>query len=217
MSLERIDANLVPGAAAAPDAASAPGADAAPDANQAPGAPGVDPTWSSSAKDAVGTAHNASRVWFTIGRGILNEVYWPRVDSPQVRDLGFIVADGSGFWSEVKRDAESEVRFVRPGIPAVVAVHRHERYVLTLRICADGHADVVRIEARLEDCRSGSDRPRRSHPLRLYPLLAPHLGFSGLHNNAWIGTYKGRAMLFAQGRRSCPRARLGPTLKGPSA
>ncbi len=164
----------------------------------APGAPGIAPTWSSSAKDAVGTSHYASRVWFTVGRGILNEVYWPRVDSPQVRDLGFIVADGAGFWSEVKRDAEHEVRFVRPGIPVVIAVHRHPRYELTLRICADDHADVVRIEARLIDARDPTDPGRASTPLRLYPLLAPHLGFDGTDNRAWAGRYKGRPMLFAR-------------------
>lgn len=164
----------------------------------APGAPGIEPTWSSSAKDAVGTALGSSRVWFTIGRGVINEVYWPRVDAPQVRDLGFIVADGAGFWSEVKRDAEAEVTFARPGVPAVVVVHRHERYVLTLRICVDAHADVVRIEANLHDRRRRSSRARAAHPLRLYPLLAPHLGFSGLHNRAWVGTYKGRSLLFAQ-------------------
>ena len=168
------------------------------DPGSAPGAPGIDPTWTSSAKDAVGTSPGASRVWFTVGRGILNEVYWPRVDAPQVRDLGFIVADGAGFWSEVKRDADTDVRFVRPGVPAVVAVHRHVRYVLSLRICTDPQSDVVLIEARLEDRRRPSDPTRRSHPLRLYPLLAPHLGFSGLGNRAWIGTYKGRSLLFAQ-------------------
>ena len=93
--------------------------------------PGIAPTWSSSAKDAVGTSHHASRVWFTVGHGVLNEIYWPRVDAPQVRDLGFIVADGAGFWSEVKRDAVAEVRSVKPGIPAIVATHRHPRYELT--------------------------------------------------------------------------------------
>ncbi len=165
----------------------------------APGAPGIAPTWSSSAKDAVGTSHFASRVWFTVGRGILNEIYWPRVDRPQVRDLGFIVADGDGFWSEVKRrDVESEVHSVRPGIPAIVVVHRHARYVLTLRICADDHADVVRIEARLEDTRDAADPTRSSAPLRLYALLAPHLGLSGWHNRAWTGMYKGRPVLCAQ-------------------
>jgi len=163
-----------------------------------PGAPGAAPTWSSSEKDAVGTSQFSSRVWFTIGHGILNEVYWPSVDRPQIRDLGFIVADDHGFWSEVKRDASQAVRYLEPGIPAIIVTHRHPRYMLTLRVCADDHADVIHIEARLDDPRDASDPERVAHPLRLYPLLAPHLGFSGLHNNAWIGTYKGRAMLFAQ-------------------
>ena len=51
----------------------------------------------------VGCALGSSRLWFTIGGGIVNEVYYPRVDLPQIRDLGFIVADGAGFWVEVKR------------------------------------------------------------------------------------------------------------------
>jgi glucoamylase len=169
-----------------------------PDASHAPGAPGAPPTWSSSEKDAVGTSHFSSRVWFTIGHGILNEVYWPRVDRPQIRDLGFIVADDDGFWSEVKRDAEREVRCLEPGVPAIIATHRHPRYTLTLRICADDHADVIHVEARLDDPRDVADPGRAAHPLRLYPLLAPHLGFSGLHNSAWTGTYKGRPMLFAR-------------------
>ncbi len=91
----------------------------------APGAPGIPPTWSSSDKDAVGTSHYSSRVWFTIGRGILNEVYWPHVDRPQIRDLGFIVADDAGFWSEVKRDATHQVHHEDRGVPAITAVHGH--------------------------------------------------------------------------------------------
>ena len=168
-------------------------------AGPAPGAPGIAPTWSSSAKDAVGTSHFAGRVWFTVGRGIVNEVYWPRIDHPQVRDLGFIVADDEGFWSEVKRgDVETEVAFTRAGIPAVEVTHRHARYVLRLRICADDHADVLRIEARLKDRGAVTGPGRIARSLRLYPLLAPHLGVSGLDNRAWTGTYKGQPMLFAQ-------------------
>ena len=67
---------------------------------EAPGAPGIPPTWTSSDKDMVGTSLGPARLWFTVGHGIVNEVYWPRVDIPQIRDLGFIVADGRGFWSE---------------------------------------------------------------------------------------------------------------------
>ena len=173
------------------------------DAVQAPGWPGIGPTWAGSAKDAVGCSLFASRVWFTIGHGILNEVYWPRVDRPQIRDLGFIVADGAGFWSEVKRDAERTVRAAEPGVPAITVTHRHTRYELIQRICVDDRSDVLRIEVRLvdrDDAPGTSDHDAASAkpPLRLYALVAPHVGFSGLHNRAWAGSYKGRRLLFAQ-------------------
>ena len=59
----------------------------------APGWPGIPARWTSSAKSGLGTAVSRdSHVWFTLSHGILNEVYYPRVDIPQIRDLGFIVA-----------------------------------------------------------------------------------------------------------------------------
>ena len=91
------------------------------------------PTWSSSAKEMVGCSLGRSRLWFTIGGGIVNEVYYPRVDIPQIRDLGFIVADGRGFWVEVKRLWQHTVELLAPGIPAVRIVHRHARFELALR------------------------------------------------------------------------------------
>jgi len=61
----------------------------------APGAPGIPPRWTSSAKTGIGTALNrSSRVWFTLSHGILNEVYFPRVDMACTRDMGFLVTDG---------------------------------------------------------------------------------------------------------------------------
>ena len=72
------------------------------------------PSWTSSAKDAVGCPMGAPRLWFTLGHGIVNEIYYPRIDIPQIRDLGFIIADGRGFWSEVKRVADYDIRFSRP-------------------------------------------------------------------------------------------------------
>jgi hypothetical protein len=99
----------------------------------APGAPGLPPTWCSSAKEMVGCSLGHARLWFTIGGGIINEVYYPRVDLPQIRDLGFIVADGAGFWIEVKRLWKHELRLAAPGVPAVHIVHHHERFDLTLR------------------------------------------------------------------------------------
>src|ERR1017187_5791834 len=69
------------------------------------GAPGVEPRWTSSQKDAVSTAYAASsRVWFTLSHGILNEVYYPTIDRPQVRDLQLLITDGATFCHEERRD-----------------------------------------------------------------------------------------------------------------
>ena len=96
----------------------------------APGSPDVRPTWTSSAKDLVGTAIGPSRLWVTVGYGIVNEVYYPRVDMPQIRDLGFIVADGTGFWVEVKRNFNYSVTTPGSGIPAIEILHRQSRFEL---------------------------------------------------------------------------------------
>src|SRR5690606_10701414 len=48
----------------------------------APGAPGITPRWTSSARSGVGTAlSRKSPLWFTLSHGILNEIYYPRVDN----------------------------------------------------------------------------------------------------------------------------------------
>ena len=75
------------------------------------GTPGMEPRWTSSVKDAVGTAYSASsRVWFTTSHGILNEIYHPTIDRAQVRDMEFLVTDGETFVHEEKRDLLSQLR-----------------------------------------------------------------------------------------------------------
>ena len=160
----------------------------------APGWPGIRPRWTSSAKSGVGTALEAkSRVWFTISHGILNEIYYPRVDQACTRDFGLIVTDGKGFFSEEKRNTQGEIRTAADGVPAFVieSTCSHGRYRTKKLVISDPRRDVVlqRVEF---------------HPLegslgdyRLYALLAPHLVNRGAHNNAWVDDYKGLPMLFA--------------------
>jgi len=66
------------------------------------GAPGIAPTWSSSDKDYVTSALGGSRVWATIGHGIINEVYWPSTGEPQIREFGFYLVGEHG-WLDLKR------------------------------------------------------------------------------------------------------------------
>lgn len=70
-------------------------------AQSAPGAPGTMPTWTSGAKEAVGTAVTTqSKVWFTLEDGIMTEAYYPRLDTADVRTLEFAVSDGTRVWVE---------------------------------------------------------------------------------------------------------------------
>jgi glucoamylase len=157
--------------------------------SDAPGAPGIPPTWTSSAKDVVGCSLGTARLWFTLGYGIVNEVYWPRVDLPQIRDLGFIVADGKGFWSEVKRGGDYSLRSIAHGVPAYEIVHAHRRYRLSLRVSPDPRRDVLTIACALD-----GDEPE----LRPYVLLAPHLGATGYGNRATVVQHRGRRLLWAE-------------------
>jgi glucoamylase len=154
----------------------------------APGGPGLSPTWCSSDKEMVGCSLGTARLWFTIGGGIVNEVYYPRVDLPQIRDLGFIVADGAGFWVEVKRLWKHELELADSGTPAVTIVHHHERFELTLRVVPCDDREVLLIEVTL----SGDPA------LRPYALLAPHLGGTGRDNRAEVVSYRGRRVLWAE-------------------
>jgi hypothetical protein len=87
-----------------------------------------------------------------LSHGILNEIYYPRVDNACTRDLGFIVTDGQTYFSEEKRDAHSETSQVEPGIPAY----------RVRNTAADGR---YRIE-------KGNDAPVAGCPCRFDVLLA---------------------------------------------
>lgn len=154
----------------------------------APGGPGNPARWTSGAKDLVGCAIGTSRLWFTLGYGIVTEVYHPRIDIPQIRDLGFLVGDGAGFWVEVKRLHGRSLCLAEPGIPAPIVLHRHSRFTLRLRICCDTHRDVLLIEVELTG----------DPALRPYVLLAPHLGGTSGGNFAWATAHRGRRVLWAE-------------------
>ena len=158
------------------------------------GAPGLEPRWTSSSKDAVGTAYSgSSRVWFTCSHGILNEIYHPTIDHAQVRDMEFLVTDGETFAHEEKRDLLSTFEYIHPEALGVRYVNRDPdgRYTLTKEIICDPHHSVLLTHVRLE----GHDDllPR----LKVYALLAPHLDNGGAGNSARAVDVAGYRMLLA--------------------
>ncbi|MDN5865246.1 MAG: glycoside hydrolase family 15 protein [Gammaproteobacteria bacterium] len=125
------------------------------------------PTWAPGSKDAVGTSLGSSRLWFTLAEAIVTEVYYPRLDIPQIKDLGFIVADDRGFWVELRKHADYTVALEDDFIPAVTITHRHERFRLRLRVCPHQFRDALLIDVALES---------EDETLRPYVLLAPRPG-----------------------------------------
>src|SRR5437870_10095426 len=76
----------------------------------APGGPGIEPRWTRGAKVAVGTAYStSSRVWYTLDYSCVTEVYYPTIDSPQIRDLQFLVTDGESFFHDERRNFVWEI------------------------------------------------------------------------------------------------------------
>ncbi|MEZ4404260.1 MAG: glycoside hydrolase family 15 protein [Kofleriaceae bacterium] len=164
------------------------------DGDQAPGGPGGEARWTSSAKSGVGTAIGG-RVWFTLSHGILNEVYYPRVDQACVRDLGLIVTDHAGrFFSEEKRHARHQVAGLADGVPAYRLTNTcdAERYRIDKEVVADPRREVVLQRITFTALQGATA------DYAVYALLAPHLGNAGADNTGWVGDYKGRQFLFAE-------------------
>ncbi|HET9099844.1 MAG TPA: glucan 1,4-alpha-glucosidase, partial [Acidobacteriaceae bacterium] len=158
------------------------------------GAPGMPPRWTSSEKESVGTAYSASsRVWFTISHGILNEIYYPTIDRPQVRDLGFLISDGETFFQEEKRDLEQTFEYIDPEALGVRITGRDPqgRYQLIKEIISDPHQSTLLVHVRIEGDEEFLNR------LKIYALLSPHLEVGGAGNSARVVDVGGKRILLA--------------------
>jgi glucoamylase len=108
----------------------------------APGGPGIPARWTSSSKSGIGKSINAaSDVSFTIGHGIINEVFFPREDIACIRDIEFIVTGQKGFFSEEKRDTEHAIKWMKEGVPAfqIVNTCKQKQYSIEKEVII-GHA-----------------------------------------------------------------------------
>jgi glucoamylase len=160
------------------------------------GAPGIEPRWTSSAKEGVGTAyHTSCRVWFTLSHGIVNEIYYPHVDQPNTRDFQFLISDGETFCHEEKRDLNHTIEYPERDclLYRLTNSEPQGRYRIVKHVFADPHQSVVLVHTKLEVL---DESLRRK--LRLYALLAPHIAGFGYGNSGWCVDVGGVKLMRAQ-------------------
>ena len=160
------------------------------------GAPGIAPRWTSSAKEGLGTAyHTSCRLWFTLSHGIVNEIYYPNVDQPNTRDFQFLISDGESFCHEEKRDLEHRIEYPERDCPfyRLTNSDRSGRYRLTKHVLADPHRSVLLVHTKLDLF----DQSLRGK-LKIYALLAPHIGRHGAGNSGYCVQTGGNKLIHAK-------------------
>jgi len=130
-------------------------------------APHLDP----GSKEAVGTATSAhSHVWFTLEGGILTEVYYPRLDTADVRTLEFAVSDGKKIWID-SRDLLHSIERINENALTFRQTSRDPEghFALTKTYITDPQRDTLLIDVTFSGAPSDS----------LYVLYDPALKNSG--------------------------------------
>lgn len=161
--------------------------------NPAPGGPGMPARWTQGDKDAIGTAYStSSRIWFTVSRGLVNEVYYPTVDRPQIRDLQYLVADGESFCIDERQMAVEVDPLAAHALDVRVRTSDQEgRFQIEKEIITDPHEACLLIKTTFKVEESWQGR------LQLYALCAPQLEVSGWGNNGHVADVCGRKLLVA--------------------
>ena len=135
-----------------------------------PGAPGAPATWTNGDKDGVGTALSRdSKVWYTLTGGTLSETYYPAADTPNVRELQFVVSDGATFSQRETDDTQRVVQLAdtRSLTYRQITTDNANRWRLTKTYVTDPSRSTVLVDV-VFDALSGG-------PYELYALFDPSL------------------------------------------
>jgi glucoamylase len=159
--------------------------------------PGGAASWTTGNKLAVGTSAGLdSKVWFTVAKGITSEVFYPRLDIPNMEDMQYVVTDGSTF-VDLERDATNHAIAMPSEKALEYTVTNTDRrsspkYRITNTYIADPSRDSLLIRTRFESLDGGV--------YRLYLLANPSIAGGGANNKAWWDATN--SALMASGTRS---------------
>jgi glucan 1,4-alpha-glucosidase len=144
----------------------------------APGAPGKNASWTTGAKQGVGTAASVeSKTWYTLSEGALAEVYYPRVDVANSRSLELIVTDNKTFADRESTDTTHRIELVDPRalVYRQVNTDRDGRYEISKTYFTDPARSTVLIDVKLRSLDGGR--------YTTYVQYDPSLANSGMHDS----------------------------------
>ncbi|REJ78923.1 MAG: hypothetical protein DWQ47_05630 [Acidobacteria bacterium] len=151
----------------------------------APGGPGADAHWATAAKQAVGTsATSDSKIWFTLANGVLTEVYYPNLETPNVHFLQFVVVDPETKKVETEfDDAIHELKVLRPDSLSFQQINtaKSGKWKITKTYATDPNAETLWIKINFEPEDPG---------LKLFVYYDPSLSNSGMGDSG-TGHYLG--------------------------
>ncbi|AFY82057.1 glycoside hydrolase family 15 protein [Oscillatoria acuminata] len=159
------------------------------------GKPGLKPHWTMGNKDGVGTAHALStRLWFSLSQGVVTEVYYPTIDSPQIRELQYAIGDGKTFILQEKDHIQAKIERLAPHVLGYQLTNADPegRYQIHKEIITDATFPCLLQQTKITGDRGAIEQ------LKLYVFCSPHLGSSGWENDAAIVEAAGWKILTAK-------------------
>ena len=163
----------------------------------APGGPGADAHWPGAAKNGFGTANSLkSKVWFTLSEGLLTEVYYPTLDTPNVQTLQLIIVTPGGRVETEEHDTTHTIEVIDNARSPSFRQHNQAKsgaYSIQKTYAADvnTHSLLIHVSFKPLTPRSGA--------YKLYVYYDPSLNNSGMHDTAWSD---GDALLASDGDKS---------------
>ena len=152
----------------------------------APGAPGANATWNESNvtgfADSLGSS---SKVWYTLGDGELENVFYPETDTPDTFGLQYIVTDGSSFTATETANTSHAISLADPTslVWKQVNTATNGDFTITKTYIADPSRSVVLIQTTFDNL--------TSQPLQLYADYLPQLNNDGMGNTGGTDSASG--------------------------
>jgi glucoamylase len=201
-----------PGVAGAASSALAPAARLA-GTGPAPGGPGASSYLDVARKDCFGTARDrSSKAWFTVAGGVLSDVYYPTIESSNIKTVQYIVTDGKSFADLQQRDMTYTVSSPDPTgmVCQVTSTDAKHRFQIVTDYLTDPGRDSVVMRSRLIPLH-GADHA--FHALKVYVRVDPHIdntGGGGPANRGADNAFADRATTALVATDTHPAAGPGP-------